>query len=244
MSELIAAKAKGELLERFRKEEERTPDDMTTSELVRDLLDRGLTDRTTPLFARLGLPNRVAARLEADREDGEPDEEVIRRFLREAVDARDEDALDKIEVGADDDLRTGVESVRDDGEALDDAVRRLLREGVAASRGDALDAIGADDELRGEVEGVREEGEALDDAVRRLVRDGVDAQNSTKDRLAIAAVTFLIGLFPVLVTLQIGVVYGIFYAAVFSSFVIFNPLIDSASARLRELLGKVVGRIT
>lgn len=127
MSELIAARAKGELLERYEDEKESLGEDETESELVRDLLDRGLRDRRVPLVARLDLPNRVGARIEDERERGESEEEVVRRFLREAVDARDADALDAI--GADEELRELVEARREEGESLDDTVRRLIREG-------------------------------------------------------------------------------------------------------------------
>jgi hypothetical protein len=128
MSELIAARAKGELLDRYEDEKDRLGEDETESELVRDLLDRGLRDRRVPLVARLDLPNRVGARIEDERERGESEEEVVRRFLREAVDARDADTLDAI--GADEELRELVEARREEGEPLDDTVRRLLRDSV------------------------------------------------------------------------------------------------------------------
>jgi hypothetical protein len=133
MSELIAARAKGELLERYEDEKESLGEDETESELVRDLLNRGLRDRRVPLVARLDLPNRVGARIEDERERGESEEEVVRRFLREAVDARDRDTLDAI--GADDELRDLVEARREEGESLDDTVRRLVRN--AAEDGDS-----------------------------------------------------------------------------------------------------------
>jgi len=103
MSELIAARAKGELLERYEDEKESLGEDETESELVRDLLDRGLRDRRVPLVARLDLPNRVGARIEDERERGESEEEVVR--------------ADR------------VEARREEGESLDDTVRRLIREG-------------------------------------------------------------------------------------------------------------------
>lgn len=133
MSELIAARAKGELLDRYEDEKDSLGEDETESELIRDLLDRGLRDRRVPLVARLGVPNRVGARIEDERERGESEEEVVRRFLREAVDARDRDTLDAI--GADEDLRAAVEDAREDGEPLDDTVRRLLRD--SAEDGDS-----------------------------------------------------------------------------------------------------------
>jgi hypothetical protein len=67
MSELIAAKSKGELLERYEdKREKIDDDDVTESDFMRDLLDRGLRDRDrrVQLFLRLDLPNRVAAQTE------------------------------------------------------------------------------------------------------------------------------------------------------------------------------------
>jgi len=136
MSRVVSAQIRGDLLERFEREEPSEDDDMPRSEYVRGLLDDGLT----PLYARLGVENPpdgldpVGARLEDAREPGEEEAEVVRRFLREAITARNEDALDKI--GADDDLRAAVEGVQEDGEALDDAVRRLVREGVEADTSD------------------------------------------------------------------------------------------------------------
>jgi len=131
MSELIAARASGELLDRFEEEKESLGEDEPESELIRDILDRGLRERRVPLGVRLDLPNRVAARIEDEREAGEAEEEVVRRFLREAVDARDGDALDAIDAG--EELRATVEDAREDGEALDDATRRLIRQGATAS---------------------------------------------------------------------------------------------------------------
>jgi hypothetical protein len=53
------------LLERYKDEKEKiNDDDVTESDFMRDLLDRGLRDRDrrVQLFLRLDLPNRVAAR--------------------------------------------------------------------------------------------------------------------------------------------------------------------------------------
>jgi len=135
MSELIAARASGELLDRFEEEKESLGEDEPESELIRDILDRGLRERRVPLGVRLDLPNRVAARIEDEREPGEAEEEVVRRFLREVVEdgvvARRGDALDALDAG--DPLRATVEDAREDGEPLDDATRRLIRQGATAS---------------------------------------------------------------------------------------------------------------
>lgn len=125
MSRLISVKLRGELRERFKKEERKKHDEETRSELIRDLLERGLDDRTIPLFARLDLPNRTKAQLENAREEGEPDEEIIRRFLKEAIEYREQDALDAI--GAGGRLRSVVEQKQADGEELDETVKRQLR---------------------------------------------------------------------------------------------------------------------
>ncbi|MFW6382423.1 MAG: hypothetical protein ACOCZD_00100 [Haloferacaceae archaeon] len=140
MSELIAAKAKGELLERYKEENSKKSDAKTESELIRELLDAGLRARQEPLYVRLGLPNRHAARLEDVREAGEDEEDVVRRALRDAVESWDDDVLDTL--GASDDLREEVEAAREDGETLDDAVRRLLRVGVeTATERETTDTI-------------------------------------------------------------------------------------------------------
>ena len=131
MSELIAAKAKGDLLDRYKEGKPKKSDDKTESEYVRELLDEGLRAREEPLYVRLGLPNRHAARLEDSREPGEGEEDAVRRALRDAVEAWDDDVLDTL--GASDELRERVDSAREEGESLDDAVRRLLRTGVESS---------------------------------------------------------------------------------------------------------------
>ena len=143
MSELIAAKAKGELLERYEDEKEKIDDDdVTESDFIRDLLDRGLRDRRVQLFLRLDLPNRVAAQMENDRDRGESDKAVTRRFLIEAVEAREADTLEKIGIDEDDDLRALVEREQNPKEPLDDAVRRLVRVGAEQTQDARLRRLG------------------------------------------------------------------------------------------------------
>jgi hypothetical protein len=143
MSKLIAAKAKGELLERYKDEKEKIDDDgVTESDFIRDLLDRGLRDRRVKLFLRLDLPNRVAAQMENDRDRGESDKAVIRRFLTEAVEAREADTLEKVGIDEDDDLRALVEREQNPGEPLDDAVRRLVRAGAERTQDARLRRLG------------------------------------------------------------------------------------------------------
>jgi hypothetical protein len=60
------------LLERYKDERDNIDgDDVTESDFMRDLLDRGLRDRDrrVQLFLRLDLPNRVAAQMKNDREE-------------------------------------------------------------------------------------------------------------------------------------------------------------------------------
>jgi len=143
MSKLIAAKAKGELLERYKDEKEKIDDDgVTESDFIRDLLDRGLRDRRAKLFLRLDLPNRVAAQMENDRDRGESDKAVTRRFLIEAVEAREADTLKKIGIDEDDALRTLVEREQNHREPLDDAVRRLVRSGAGQTQDARLRRLG------------------------------------------------------------------------------------------------------
>ena len=143
MSELIAAKAKGELLERYKDEKEKIDDDgVTESDFIRDLLDRGLRDRRVQLFLRLDLPNRVAAQMENDRDRGESDKAVIRRFLTEAVEAREADTLEKVGIDEDDALRALVEREQNPGEPLNDAVRRLIRAGAEQTQDARLRRLG------------------------------------------------------------------------------------------------------
>lgn len=129
MSKIISAQVSGELEEEFAEAAERRGADESRSAFIRDVIAEGLRAREVPLFARLDLPNRMGARLEADREEGESQEAVIVRFLREAIEARDRDGLD--ELGVDDDLREAIEDIREDGEPIEDATRRVLREAVA-----------------------------------------------------------------------------------------------------------------
>ena len=143
MSELLAAKAKGELLERYEDEREKIDDDdVTESDFIRDLLDRGLRDRRIDLFLRLDLPNRVAAQMENDRDRGESDKAVIRRFLTEAVEAREADTLEKVGIDEDDALRALVEREQNPGEPLDDAIRRLVRAGAEQTQDARLRRLG------------------------------------------------------------------------------------------------------
>ena len=143
MSELLAAKAKGELLERYEDEREKIDDDdVTESDFIRDLLDRGLRDRRVDLFLRLDLPNRVAAQMENDRDRGESDKAVTRRFLTEAVEAREADTLEKVGIDEDDALRALVEREQNSGEPLDDAVRRLIRAGAEQTQDARLRRLG------------------------------------------------------------------------------------------------------
>ena len=143
MSELLAAKAKGELLERYEDEREKIDDDdVTESDFIRDLLDRGLRDRRVDLFLRFDLPNRVAAQMENDRDRGESDKAVTRRFLTEAVEAREADTLEKVGIDEDDALRALVEREQNPGEPLDDAVRRLVRAGAEQTQDARLRRLG------------------------------------------------------------------------------------------------------
>lgn len=139
MSDMIAARARGDLRERLDEENDRLGDDVTRSELVRELLDEALRARTEPLYVRLGLPNRHAARLENKREAGEAEEDVVRRVLRETVETWDDDVLDAI--GATDELREAVNEAREEGESLDDAVARLIRVGAEETGSGRYDRI-------------------------------------------------------------------------------------------------------
>jgi hypothetical protein len=131
MSELIAAKAKGDLLERYEEERETLDEDATESELVRDLLERGLDARQLPLYTRIGFSDRLASQLENERPAGVSEEEMLREVAEGGLRARRGDVLDAID--ASDELREAVEARREDSEPLDDAVRRLLRQGIAAT---------------------------------------------------------------------------------------------------------------
>jgi len=88
----------------------------------------------------LDLPNRVAAQMENDQDRGESDKAVIRRFLTEAVEAREADTLEKI--GIDEALRALVEREQNPGEPLDDAVRRLVRVGAEQTQDAQLRRLG------------------------------------------------------------------------------------------------------
>lgn len=128
MTTVITVKVKGELEDRYLSAIDSLGEANNKSDLVRELLRAGFRERDVPLFARLDLPNRVAAQIEDDRERGESDEVVIRRFLTEAVGAREATVLDTIDAG--EDLRDIVREEQKQGESLDDAVRRLLRTGA------------------------------------------------------------------------------------------------------------------
>jgi len=128
MTTVITVKVKGDLEDRYLDAKDKLGEEKTKSDLVRELIQAGFRERDVPLFARLDLPNRVAAQMEDDRERGESDEVVIRRFITEAVDAREANVLDAIDAG--EDLRDIVKEEQKQGETLDDAVRRLRRIGA------------------------------------------------------------------------------------------------------------------
>lgn len=140
MSGPIAVRLGDELEDRFDSYHESRSGDHKESDTFRYLLNKGLRAEELPLYNRLGVedregePNPVGAQLEAAREPTESQEDVVRRFLGEAVETREADTLDKI--GADGELRERVEAAQEEGETLDDAVRRLLRLGVRAASED------------------------------------------------------------------------------------------------------------
>ncbi|RLM62556.1 hypothetical protein [Halorubrum sp. Atlit-26R] len=176
MSDVIGAQVRGELRERFDAAKADSPEDISESELLRELLDEGLRARQVPLYNRLGVedregePNPVGAQLEAAREPTESQEDVVRRFLGEAVEARQRDVFD--ELGAPEDLREAVEVAREEGEPAEDALRRLIRQGIEAQERDLFDAIGAGEDLKGRVMERAEDDEEPDDTVRRLLLEG------------------------------------------------------------------------
>jgi len=140
MTTVITVKVKGDLEDRYLDAKDKLGEEKTKSDLVRELMKAGFRERDVPLFARLDLPNRVAAQMEDDRERGESDEVVIRRFITEAVDAREANVLDAIDAG--EDLRDIVKEEQKQGESLDDAVRRLVRAGAEHTRDARLRRLG------------------------------------------------------------------------------------------------------
>jgi len=90
MGEIISAQVSGELEERYNEAAEDRDEDLSESAFIREILDEGLYAREQPLFVQLDIPDRIAAQLEADREQGESQEAVIARHLKEAVDGRNE----------------------------------------------------------------------------------------------------------------------------------------------------------
>jgi len=142
MTTTVTAKIKGELEERYLEGLENLGEKEAKSKYIREILEAGFYERDVPLFLQLDLPNKVAAQMENERRPGEGDEVVTQRFLREAVDARDADALEAIGVEEGDELRSLVERERDPGESLDDAVRRLVRAGAEHTRDARLRRLG------------------------------------------------------------------------------------------------------
>ena len=142
MTTTVTAKIKGDLEERYHEGLENLGEKEAKSKYIREILEAGFYERDVPLFLQLDLPNKVAAQMENERRPGEGDEVVTQRFLREAVDARDADALEAIGVEEGDELRSLVERERDPGEPLDDAVRRLVRAGAEHTRDARLRRLG------------------------------------------------------------------------------------------------------
>jgi hypothetical protein len=67
---------------------------------------------------------------------------VTRRFLIEAVEAREADTLEQIGLDEDDDLRALVEREQNPGDPFDDAVRRLIRAGAEQTQDARLRRLG------------------------------------------------------------------------------------------------------
>jgi len=184
MSELIAAKVKGDLLERYNEGKPEDSEDKTESEFIRELLDEGLRVRQEPLYVRLGLPNRHAARLEDFREAGEDEEDAVQRALRDAIESWDDDVLDIL--GASDELRERVEEAREEGELVEDALRRLIRQGIEAQERDLFDTIGAGEDLKSRIMERSEDDEESDDTVRRLLLEGTRRTSPVQESTRLA----------------------------------------------------------
>jgi hypothetical protein len=67
---------------------------------------------------------------------------VTRRFLIEAVEAREADTLERTGLDEDDDLRALVEREQNPGDPLDDAVRRVVRAGAEQTQDARLRRLG------------------------------------------------------------------------------------------------------
>lgn len=110
----------------------------------------------------------------ADREEGVAESELIREILDDGLAVREVPLYTRL--GVSNRVGAQLEDARDEDESQEEVVRRFLTEAVEARERDIFDEVGAPDDLREAVEIARQEGEPEADAVRRLLREGVEAQ--------------------------------------------------------------------
>jgi hypothetical protein len=132
MSGVISFRTDDEVVDTVDRIAEQSDEDVSRALVTKRLVEEAVEARETPLWFQLGMSNHDAAQLRALQNTGETEEDVARDLLTDALEARDEDALDAI--GASDELREAVEEHREEGESLDGAVERLLRVGVDGER--------------------------------------------------------------------------------------------------------------
>jgi hypothetical protein len=128
MTEVVSFRPTDEIEEEIQRERDLADDDLSRSLAAKGLAGEAVEARNTPFWYRRDMSRRHRAQIENARDDGEEDDDVVKKLLVEAVGARREDGLDAI--GASDELREAVEERREEGESLDGAVERLLRTGV------------------------------------------------------------------------------------------------------------------
>lgn len=126
-NKVLGARVTGDLRERF---EAARPEEMKDSPFLREVIDDGLDAREKSVYTQVGCEGELRATVEEIRRAPEESrEDVVVRLLREAVEARETDGIEKL---ADADLHDRVEALAEEGEPIDDAARRLLREAVEA----------------------------------------------------------------------------------------------------------------
>jgi hypothetical protein len=130
---VVSAQIRGDRKERYLRHRDERPEGASKSEFLRNLIDVGLDTREQSVYTRLGCKPKLRTAIEELREPEQEREDVIIELLREAVEARDADAVETL---ADDNLRDRVEALADEGEPVDDAARRLLRNAVEEEEGE------------------------------------------------------------------------------------------------------------
>jgi hypothetical protein len=179
---------------------------------------------------------------EEERENVGNKSEYLRSLLRDALDAREQTAYDRVDLP--ERLAARLEDERGVGDREKDILREVVEDGLDSRRGDALDAIGADDDLRRRVEKHQNKGEPLDDTLRRLVREGVETggEKSWKERVEIMLILSLVMLLPTTAAATGGITSGLIWIGFYAAVILLEPYISKIETEVRSVFSRATQR--